>query len=197
MWAGSSPVGKGIGLPSKVFHFAVLTALILSAGGGPVLNGTASVGVAYFCHWLWRGSDWTCARRADTSTVSFSAEGRLHGTVSIFWILLISRWLARWIVGDWVSMVRFPSSLYPCMISRDFSYGLTVVLPLISWTISELNFLILLWIRLSLSLMLYTPRSAREESSRSSDSSNGAPRVLMIPSTRSFDRMRVVRSLFG
>ena len=29
-WAGSSPVGKGIGLPSKVFHFAVLMVLILS-----------------------------------------------------------------------------------------------------------------------------------------------------------------------
>src|ERR1700716_2122774 len=61
-WAGSSPVGKGIGLPSKVFHFAVLTALILtalipSAGSGLVreVNGTASVELACFCHWLWRG----------------------------------------------------------------------------------------------------------------------------------------------
>src|SRR3979411_1813513 len=106
-------------------------------------------GLACFCHWLSCGSNWTCARRADTSTVSFSAEGRLHGTVSILWILLISRWLARWIVDDWVRMVRFPSSLYPCMIGRDFSYSLIVVLPLISWTISELNFLILPWIRLS------------------------------------------------
>src|SRR3982074_1388650 len=108
-WAGSSPVGKGIGLPSKVFHFAVLTALILSAGGGPVreVNGTASVGVACFCHRLWRGSDWILARRADISTVwrrsdwtgtrradtsalvSSSAEGRLHGAVSILWILLV------------------------------------------------------------------------------------------------------------
>src|SRR4030081_3002600 len=33
-WAGSSPVGKGIGLPSKVFHFDSLTALILSEGEG-------------------------------------------------------------------------------------------------------------------------------------------------------------------
>src|SRR4030081_260835 len=107
MWAGSSPVGKVIGLPSKVFHFAVLTALILSVGGGSLfLNGTASVGVACFCHWLWRGSDWIRIRRADISTVwrgsdwtgtrradtsalaSSSAEGRLHGAVSILWILL-------------------------------------------------------------------------------------------------------------
>src|ERR1700716_2807938 len=89
-WAGTSPVGKGIGLSSKVFHFAVLTALIPSVGGGgPVLNGTASVGVACFCHWLWRGSDWIRARRVDTSTVvSSSTTGRLHGAVSIVWILL-------------------------------------------------------------------------------------------------------------
>src|SRR3982074_299416 len=50
-WAGSSPVGKGIGLPSKVFHFAVLTALIPSVrGGGPVPHGTAYLGVACVSH---------------------------------------------------------------------------------------------------------------------------------------------------
>src|ERR1700716_1309560 len=89
-WAGSSPVGKGIGLPSKIFHFAVLTVLMPSVGGGGlVLNGTASVGVACFCHWLWRGSDWIRARRVDTFTVvSSSTKGRLHGAVSRLWILL-------------------------------------------------------------------------------------------------------------
>src|SRR3982074_784018 len=68
-WAGSSTAGKGVGLPAKVFHFAVLTALILSAGGGPVreVNGTASVGGACFCPRLWRESDWIRARRADIS----------------------------------------------------------------------------------------------------------------------------------
>src|SRR3982074_314724 len=42
-WAESSSVEKGIGLPSKVFHFVVLMALIYSVGGGPVreVNGTA------------------------------------------------------------------------------------------------------------------------------------------------------------
>src|ERR1700694_2392927 len=109
-WAGSSPVGKGIGLPSKVFHFAVL--LMLREGGGPVLNGMASVGLACFCHWLWRGSDWICARRAEISTVSSSAEGRRHGAVRIRWILL-SWWIFRSLrsASAWASLSIFGTVL--------------------------------------------------------------------------------------
>ena len=98
----------------------------------------------------------------------------------------IRRWLARCIVGAWVRIISLLSSAYPWMTSLDFSYGVAVALFLTSLTILDLK-MRPVWCFCSSSLMnLNTPRAMRLSISRSVDSSNRAPGVVILPSARSW-----------
>ena len=96
------------------------------------------------------------------------------------------RWLALWMVGLWVSTCHFSSSLYPNTTRRDFSYGASVPLPLISWTRRALNMRTSACFRGSYFSKRKTPLPMRASISVWSESSNGAPGVVILPSLRSW-----------
>ena len=96
-----------------------------------------------------------------------------------------SRWLIRWMVGDCVSIIAFPSSLYAWITSLDFSYGCCVVFPLTSLTMRELKIRFPVCFARSYYIMLKTLLTIRLSILTRVDSWNGAPVVVILPSRRS------------
>ncbi len=92
----------------------------------------------------------------------------------------ISRWLARWIVGDWVKMTPFPTSLYAWITSLDFLYRVLVDFPFTSFTSLELK-IRPLWTLGSYRTNSNTPLAIRLSISRYCDSWNGYLGVVITP----------------
>jgi len=113
----------------------------------------------------------------------------------------ISRWLACWIVGDWVKMTPFPASLYAWIISLDFSYGVSVDFPFTLFTSLELK-IRPLWILRSYRTNLNTPLVIRLLISRYCDSWNGCPGVVItsfrlrsLASSRSLSSFLIINAI--
>lgn len=96
----------------------------------------------------------------------------------------INRWLDHWIVGDCVSISSLPTSLYPYITRRDFSYGISLF-PLISLTSRDLNIRCPACLVGSNYSTEKTPCVMRSLISVVSEASNGVPGVVIIPSFRS------------
>ena len=121
-----------------------------------------------------------------TQVISYSHILSPYLAIRASTIVRINLQLARYKVGDQVSIRSFLESAQPQIIRRNFLYSLLVPRPLTSQTILVLKILISLYLVQLYSLKINTLQLRRLLISKSSNSQNSALGIIIFPSLQSF-----------